>query len=91
MFARPAVPAIHLSRRPERCDMTVDDPDTPEDAAEPDDPDDGWRFGLDEVDENGIVVPDEGPIEPESVDLENALFVGVGVLGTLLVFVAATL
>ena len=56
-----------------------------------DEDDGGWRFALDEVDENGIVTPTEEPIEPESVDLENALFVAVGIVGTLLVFVAATL
>lgn len=56
-----------------------------------DDVADGWRFQLDEVDENGIVQPEAEPIEPERVDLENALFVTVGVLGTLLVFVATTL
>ena len=67
--------------------MTTQDPDSPEEAPE----DDGWRFALDEVDENGIVGPEAEPIEPESIDLENALFVAVGVLGTLLVFVAATL
>lgn len=73
--------------------MTADDRGTPDHPDESDDSDEGggWRFALDEVDENGIVTPDEGPIEPESVDLENALFVVVGVLGTLLVFVAATL
>ena len=54
-----------------------------------DDSDDGWRFRLDEVDENGIVQPEAEPIEPERITLENALFVTVGALGTLLVFVAA--
>lgn len=56
-----------------------------------DDVADGWRFQLDEVDENGIVQPEAEPIEPGRVDIENALFVTVGVLGTLLVFVATTL
>lgn len=50
-----------------------------------------WRFAVDDVDENGIVQAEAEPIEPERVNLENALFVTVGVLGTLLVFVAATL
>ncbi|WP_313691154.1 DUF7312 domain-containing protein [Halorarum halobium] len=53
--------------------------------------DEGWRFALDDVDEDGIVGPETDPIEPEHVSVENALFVTVGVLGTLLVFVAATL
>ena len=53
--------------------------------------DDQWQFGLDDVDENGIVGPERTPIEPESVSMENALFVALGALGTLVVFVAATL
>ncbi|MEZ3116912.1 hypothetical protein RYH80_13435 [Halobaculum sp. MBLA0147] len=51
-----------------------------------------WQFEVDEVGEDAD--PDEPrrePIEPESVDLENALFVVAGVLGTVLVFVLATL
>ncbi|QLG63232.1 DUF7312 domain-containing protein [Halorarum salinum] len=56
-----------------------------------DDPDGEWRFELDEVDENGIVQPEAEPVEPESVELENALFVAVGAFGTLLVVLSATL
>lgn len=50
-----------------------------------------WRFELDEVDEDGIVQPEAEPVEPESVELENALFVAVGAFGTLLVVLSATL
>ena len=65
-----------------------DDPN----AADRDDGDDGeWQFGLDDVDEDGIVGPEPTPIEPESVSAENALFVALGALGTLAVFLAATL
>ena len=53
--------------------------------------DDQWQFALNDVDENGIVGPERTPIEPESVSLENALFVALGALGTLFVVVAATL
>jgi hypothetical protein len=42
------------------------------------DVDDAWRFGLDDVDEDGIV---QSTIEPGTPSLENALFVVLGVLG----------
>ena len=59
----------------------------------PDDDDGEWRFGLDDVDEDGIVETERerSPIEPESVSIENAVFVAIGALGTVLVFLSATL
>lgn len=46
--------------------------------------DDGWRFDLDEVDEDGIVTTD---IEPEELDAENVAFVLLGAIAMVLVFV----
>ncbi|ESP88321.1 DUF7312 domain-containing protein [Candidatus Halobonum tyrrellensis] len=60
-------------------------------TADDDGRDDEWRFGLDDVDENGVVGPEPTPIEPESVSTENALFVVLGALGTLAVLLSATL
>lgn len=59
------------------------------DEQSPDD-DSEWRFSLDDVGEdNGAAEPVERPpMEPGSPSLENALFVLIGVLGTLLVFVS---
>jgi hypothetical protein len=49
-----------------------------------------WRFG---VDDDGEVTeaerPPRPPLEPEPVELENALFVLVGVAGTLFVLLGA--
>jgi hypothetical protein len=49
-----------------------------------------WRFGLDEVGEDaadaGPGARPKEPMEPGSVSLENAAFVLVGALGTLLLF-----
>ncbi|NHN47505.1 hypothetical protein G9464_07840 [Halostella sp. JP-L12] len=56
-------------------DSARDVPDNPEDA------DDGWKFELDEVDEEGMV-DDRDPIEPGSPTMENALFVLLGALVT---------
>lgn len=47
---------------------------------------DEWRFGVDDVDENGVVEPS---IEPETIDVENAVFVVIGVLIALLLFARA--
>lgn len=44
-----------------------------------------WQFGLDEVGPDGIVEetsPGDGPIEPESVNAEHAVFVALGVAVT---------
>lgn len=49
------------------------------------DGDDGWQFGVDDVDEDGIVADKPEPIEPESPDLEHVAFVVAGVLVTLAV------
>ncbi len=43
---------------------------------------DGWKFGLDEVDEDGVV-DDRESIEPGSPTLENSLFVLLGALVTI--------
>jgi len=43
----------------------------------PPDDDTDWRFGTDDVDEDGIVEP---PIEPGSPDPENVAFVLLGVV-----------
>jgi len=49
-----------------------------------------WRFGIDEVGEGAEPDrPPQPPLEPEPVELENALFVLVGVAGTLLVLVGS--
>jgi hypothetical protein len=50
-----------------------------------------WQYGVDEVGEEATAQPAREPIEPESVDLENALFVVVGVVGTVLVFLFGVL
>ncbi|UIP00825.1 hypothetical protein Hbl1158_05565 [Halobaculum sp. CBA1158] len=57
-----------------------------------DDAGDEWRFALDEVGPDAEPDgPERPPIEPESVDAENALFVVAGVLGTLLFVLSVTL
>jgi hypothetical protein len=51
-----------------------------------------WQYDVDEVgDDAEEAATDRTPIEPESVDIENAVFVAVGALATVLVFVVATL
>lgn len=65
-------------------------PETDSEAElEPEAEDEGWRFALDEV---GPEAEDPAPeIEPESVDVENALFVVAGVVGTLLLVLSVTI
>lgn len=51
------------------------------------DPDDEpeWRFGVDDVGPEAEVEPEPpepDPIEPESISLENAVFVGLGIMVT---------
>jgi hypothetical protein len=48
-----------------------------------------WRFGLDDVDENGIVEPQREAIEPGSPSVENTVFVVLGVALTLAVLYAS--
>jgi hypothetical protein len=62
-------------------DVTVDEPGDDSDEAQ-------WRFGVDEVGEDA---PTRDPLEPESVSLENALFVVVGVLLTVGIFLVGLL
>ncbi|PSQ06936.1 hypothetical protein BRC97_04480 [Halobacteriales archaeon QS_6_71_20] len=53
-----------------------------------------WRFALDEVGPEAEAEREAArnpPIEPEPVDVENALFVVAGVLGTLLLLFSVTL
>ncbi|MFC7098116.1 DUF7312 domain-containing protein [Halobaculum marinum] len=53
-----------------------------------------WRFGIDEVGPEAEAAREAAqnpPIEPESIDAENALFVVAGVLGTLLFVFSVTL
>lgn len=52
-------------------------------SASGDEGEDGWRFSLDDVDEDGIVTTE---IEPEELDLENAAFVVLGAIAMVLVF-----
>ena len=47
--------------------------------------DSDWRYDLDEVDEDGIVEPEQEELRPGSPSAENALFVALGVLTTLAV------
>jgi hypothetical protein len=66
-----------------------DDPDgdTRSRANETRDADDGderqWRFAVDEVGPDAVTetthTPDDEPIEPGSIDVENAVFVALGV------------
>jgi len=45
--------------------------------------DDAWRFGVDDVDEDGLV---QSAIEAEDPELEHAVFVVLGALAMVLVF-----
>lgn len=63
------------------------DPNTDSDGEE-------WRFAIDEVGPEAAAAREaerNPPIEPESIDAENALFVVAGVLGTLLLVFSVTL
>ena len=65
--------------------------DSPRDSTVVDDSataDDEWRFGIDEVGEDAEQAQELPPIEPGSPSLENALFVLLGVVGTLLVLLS---
>ncbi|QZY00099.1 DUF7312 domain-containing protein [Halobaculum rubrum] len=71
-----------------------DDPRTDAAAGSDADSDDEWRFGIDEVGPEAEAAREAArnpPIEPESIDAENALFVAAGVLGTLLLVFSVTL
>jgi hypothetical protein len=63
-----------------------DEADSESDHAETDDQQ--WRFAVDEVGEDA---PTRDPLEPESVSLENALFVAAGVLLTVGILLLAVL
>ncbi|GAB7008170.1 DUF7312 domain-containing protein [Halorubrum trueperi] len=49
-----------------------------------------WRFAVDDVGPDGIVedthTPESEPIEPESIEVEHAVFVALGVALTVGVF-----
>jgi hypothetical protein len=71
----------------------VDASDVPDDATRDDREDERpdeqqWRFGADEVGEDAQT---REPLEPESVSLENALFVALGVLLTAGIVLVAVL
>jgi len=52
-------------------------------SKEPDDEPE-WRFSVDDVGPEAEPEPPEpDPIEPESISLENAVFVGLGIMLTL--------
>jgi hypothetical protein len=44
-----------------------------------------WRYELEDLEESEPEARIERPIEPEEIDLENALFVALGVLVAVLV------
>jgi hypothetical protein len=71
-------------------DSPVDDAGTVGDDS--DDQQDEWRFSVDDVGEDAAETLEEvrelPPIEPGNPSLENALFVLLGVVGTLLVFLS---
>lgn len=48
-----------------------------------------WRYGVDEVGEDAE--PNAESIAPESIDPENALFVVLGVVGTVALFLTVLL
>ncbi|WP_049982591.1 hypothetical protein [Halorubrum sp. BV1] len=60
-------------------------------AREGDEDESQWRFSVDEVGPNGVTedthTPADEPIEPGTIDLENAVFVALGVALTVGVFV----
>jgi hypothetical protein len=56
----------------------------PEASTPPEEDPDGWRFDLEDVDDEGIV---RKSIEPGPVNRENAVFVLLGALAMVLVFV----
>lgn len=82
--ARPA-PGGFFARRPLPSDMA--------ERSDPEDEDGEWRFSLSDLedegeDSTGSVAGSLGPagaVEPGDVDLENALFVALGVLAAGLV------
>lgn len=43
------------------------------------DEDEKWRYGVEEVDEDGVVEPEVEPIEPGSPKAENVAFFVLGV------------
>ena len=63
--------------------------DRGDDGADGDDESE-WRFSVDDVGPDGVRedthTPDSEPIEPESIDVEHAVFVGLGVAITVGVF-----
>ena len=60
------------------------------DADDDGDDESEWRFSVDDVGPDGVTedthTPDSEPIEPESIDVEHAVFVVLGVAITVGVF-----
>lgn len=73
--------------------MSGDDTRSRANEVRDDGDDDGreWRFGIDDVGPDGVTedtsTPENEPIEPGSVDLEHAVFVVLGVVLVVGVFV----
>ena len=71
------------ARSADRGDDGADDGDDGDDESE-------WRFSVDDVGPDGVRedthTPDSEPIEPESIDVEHAVFVVLGVAITVGVF-----
>ena len=65
--------------------------ETRDDEQEGDDDESQWRFSVDEVGPDGVTedtrTPADEPIEPETIDLEHAVFVALGVALTVGIFV----
>jgi hypothetical protein len=69
---------------PEGADLaTGNDADPPAGDGEGVVEESSWRFSLEEVGEDGIETP---TVEPERIDPEHALFVGLGAVATGLIF-----
>jgi len=77
--------------REDRDDVRSRANETRDDEQEGDDDESQWRFSVDEVGPDGVTedthTPADEPIEPETIDLEHAVFVALGVALTVGIFV----